>query len=1505
MHSTMFEIRLERTVCLAALCVFLAWGCSSPSKTVEPTDVADDGAAEDIFGDIRSGDGSTDTGPVLERCEPGTYIEAKDGQCYLCNLEGDGVAGRGAEMDDLNPCTEDFCDPVDGVTHEFNSAPCDDGSPDTINDTCVDGVCTGEALVCTAAEYYESEGTCLLCNAAGTGPDGEGDAIDDDDVCTDDVCNDASGVAHTFNNEPCDDGDSETTNDVCIEGVCSGTPVTCEAGTQYEVDGKCYLCNDNGTGSVGTGKNLDDGNPCTDDVCHVEDGVVHPFNSAPCDDGNPGTIEDTCEQGLCVGTTMPCQPALHYKSGPLCKLCNDDGSGSVGEGALIDDDDVCTDDICSPAAGVTHYFNQSACDDGDDETINDTCNQGVCAGTAVTCAANDYFAADGHCHLCNGDGTGTVGESETINDGNPCTDDSCDSGLGVQHLFNSVPCNDGDPGTTGDVCDQGQCTGTPITCPAGEWFEEGSKCQQCNGSGTGTLGAGEKISDGNPCTDDVCDAGLGVKHYPNAIPCDDGDADTVDDNCVEGQCVGTPVTCPAGDHYKVGPDCLLCNGDGTGPMGAGDVISDGNVCTDDFCNPGLGVVHYNNGNACDDGNAQTLYDHCEEGGCEGVPIACPAGDWFEADGLCHHCNGDGTATLGEGVTINDGNICTDDACDSGNGVEHFFNEVPCNDGDPDTLYDHCDEGQCKGTPIACPAGDYYISESLCYLCNNDGTGPSGNGAVVDDGNLCTDDFCSPGVGVVHYNNDSQCDDGNPDSIGDVCDGGICQGVIIACPAGDHYPAGGLCLLCNGDGTGPVGDGETIDDGNLCTDDLCDAGLGVQHWVNGNDCEDGDPETVQDKCVNGQCKGKAVTCDAGDYFAAGGLCYLCNGDGTGTLGEGSTIDDGNLCTDDNCDPGNGVEHDHNWVPCDDGDDDTLYDTCEDGICSGVHITCPAGDYFEVDELCYLCNGNGTGPTDAGTVIDDGEVCTDDVCDPGWGAYHHNTSAPCDDGDPETDYDHCSEGECVGIPILCPVGDYYVDEVDGLCYLCDGDGSGPIGVGAVIDDGDACTEDACDPGGGVEHYELWNTPCDDGNADTLFDYCDAGICVGLEAMCPAGKWVADGPWWCSQCDEQGTGWVDDGHPTSDSEDCTDDFCDPDDGVVHLPREGECWDNNKCTFNDVCVNAVCTGTPFNCDDGNECTEDTCLPEWGCAYDVVPEAVCDDGIDLTPDDVCIDGLCVGWLDPDGDGVPNYGTGPKCDPPAVTIDCVDNCPYRSNVGQQDSDHDGLGNSCEKARWWCRIPTDEKVVALTFDDGWSHEDFQNIVDVLNEKDAYGSFFLVGEFTDDGVIPPWAMVKARNGGHQFGNHTYHHVPGESLNESISEILLADEFWMGIFGESVRPLFRQPYATIVPWINIALEATGYTESVLGNFDSSDWLEPEPAPQDLADCIVDQAEPGDIIGFHVGPPVTAKALPLIIDGLHAKGFEMLTLEQMIAFGEPEIITIDEVKTCYFLFTGEDWGP
>jgi peptidoglycan/xylan/chitin deacetylase (PgdA/CDA1 family) len=42
------------------------------------------------------------------------------------------------------------------------------------------------------------------------------------------------------------------------------------------------------------------------------------------------------------------------------------------------------------------------------------------------------------------------------------------------------------------------------------------------------------------------------------------------------------------------------------------------------------------------------------------------------------------------------------------------------------------------------------------------------------------------------------------------------------------------------------------------------------------------------------------------------------------------------------------------------------------------------------------------------------------------------------------------------------------------------------------------------------------------------------------------------------------------------------------------------------------------------------------------------------------------------------------------------------------------------------------------------------------------------------------------------------------------------------------------------------------------------------------------------------TVEALPLIIDGLRARGYEVLTIEQLMAFGPPVLITEPEVKLC-----------
>jgi hypothetical protein len=105
--------------------------------------------------------------------------------------------------------------------------------------------------------------------------------------------------------------------------------------------------------------------------------------------------------------------------------------------------------------------------------------------------------------------------------------------------------------------------------------------------------------DGDPCTDDVCDAGS-CTHPP--YDCDDGNACTVD-SCVNGWCVNTPVACD--DH---------------------------NACTTDTCDPSLGCI--STPISCDDGNACTQ-DSCDPAtGCAHTPLSC-----------------------------NDGNACTTDTCD--------------------------------------------------------------------------------------------------------------------------------------------------------------------------------------------------------------------------------------------------------------------------------------------------------------------------------------------------------------------------------------------------------------------------------------------------------------------------------------------------------------------------------------------------------------------------------------------------------------------------------------------------------------------------------------------------------------------------------------------------------------------------------------------------------------------------------------------------------------------------
>jgi len=1046
------------------------------------------------------------------------------------------------------------------------------------------------------------------------------------------------------------------------------------------------VCSDPPTGPAQPGPTAD----TSDSTVNLGDGIPRTTDSVALDgqvqpDGSPGTPDVTPVDG---GPGTPDVTPVDGGPGTPDTTIEDGG----GDPDVTDDDGSAPAGTCQDKCGK--YDSNSACQ----------CDSG-CKQYKDCCA--DYDDLCGGADGGGTDGGGACTADAQCDDKNPCTADTCVTGV-CSHVPTTDACDDGDPCTEADTCADGACLGTAKACDDGDACtddscdkakgcvhnnntaacEDGDKCLEKKACKDGKCGGGVKKScdDGDTCTTDSCDPAAGCIHKPVDGKCDDGDMCTADDACKGGKCTGTAKDC-----------------------------ADADPCTDDVCDPKTAKCDHQaaaDATPCDDGDGCTAGDACTGGTCAGKAKSC-----------------------------DDGNACTTDACDAKTGsCDHVAagNGDACDDGNPCTDADKCNAGVCKGTGKDCDDNDPCTVDtcdgatkkcshsaatdgSACddgNKCNVNAVCTGGKCAgvpkVCDDKNSCTKDACDAKTGKCTHGADANgaaCDDGDPCTSGDKCASGKCAGK----------------KLC--------------DDNNPCTDDVCDPKTGAcsaKAGADGAACDDGDKCSTKDACKAGKCVGLVNTCN-----------------------------DGEPCTTDLCDASTGkCSHKAaaTGTPCDDGNACTGGEKCTSGKCGGGSNVCTFKTVWKDDIDCAKAadwkampvvgepatgwhvdgtpaavkpktgkctvnfnNGKDYSAKDSGgkAIKAAGQVTRSGIKVPD-GASVRLVLQSWHDVESSNSYDHryvelssdafkkkvqsikqsnsaktktwtkvtidldAWKGRTIAIRLRFDSVDgvnnsgtgWFIDDLAievgtanaGTCKdkcgkydskaTCQCD-SGCAGFGdccadykalcvkctldSGCDDGDACTVDTCDKKTGkcLAKAAPDGTGCNDGDACTSKDACAAGTCKGAPTSCDDGN------------------------------DCTWDFCDKLSGCQHSDAVGGCDDGDPCTTKDTCSKGKCAAGTAKCDDGNSCTKDICDAKTGaCKADNLTDGTaCEDGDKCTANDACSGGKCAaGKAKCDDD---NPCTTDACD--AKTGACK-STPVKDGTGCNDANACTVATICTKGK---------------------------------------------------------------------------------------------------------------------------------------------------------------------------------------------------------------------------------
>ena len=206
---------------------------------------------------------------------------------------------------------------------------------------------------------------------------------------------------------------------------------------------------------------------------------------------------------------------------------------------------------------------------------------------------------------------------------------------------------------------------------------------------------------------------------------------------------------------------------------------------------------------------------------------------------------------------------------------------------------------------------------------------------------------------------------------------------------------------------------------------------------------------------------------------------------------------------------------------------------------------------------------------------------------------------------------------------------------------------------------------------------------------------------------------------------------------------------------------------------------------------------------------------------------------------------------------------------------------------WTAIPTNAKVVALTFDAGANADGVSSILGTLAKYHVTATFMLTGDFVRD--FPAQSKAIAASG-YRIGDHSVSHPYFTTLTDAQmrDQVLSAQSQIKSVTGADPWPWFRFPYGDYNAHAISVVNSTGFvpvgwTVDTLGWEGTSGGI----TAQTVLNRVLGSLRPGEIVLMHCGSnpddhsTLDAAALPSVIQALQARGYSFVTLDALRAPG------------------------